>query len=298
MSYVLSPAWHPGLLRRDLHSGDKTQECLLPPAVWIRPSCPQMPTSLFFVNSRWTWTAPHSPCCVLKTWCVSLINWDLDNSLLGLTLLSHHFSSGLWSPSHPQITGSSWMEQWISSSGTIQQKQPDLHQISISKHKQEWTESAGLPGEVFCCASVNKVKISEDMSPRKCCCKTGCTSALSLSNEAFLYSLKISHVLSQVLPQQTSHESASARHDGSLHHMTTRKFHFSFVSLENSNTWCFHTWKKSQKTNMINNLWSSGYRNCKWRCLEYLSTLEEISKPTYVQMESSKHMRKVRGWLT
>ena len=77
MSYVLSPAWHPGLLRRNLHSWDKTQgashlqsefslhvpRCLLLCSLLIPPQ--PLPISLR---------------CVLITWRFSLINWDLDRN--------------------------------------------------------------------------------------------------------------------------------------------------------------------------------------------------------------------------
>ena len=112
MSYVLSPAWHPGLLRRDLHSGDKTQECLLPPAVWIRPSCPQMPTSLFFVHSP---SAPPyfpSQCTYNLVFQPNKLRPWQESSLVSVFFLAH-FSSGLWSPSHPRIIGSCWTVQVV-----------------------------------------------------------------------------------------------------------------------------------------------------------------------------------------
>lgn len=47
-----------------------------------------------------------------------------------------------------------------------QQKPPGLSQIGPSQ--QEWLEPAGTPGEALCCASVNEVKISEDVRTMMC----------------------------------------------------------------------------------------------------------------------------------
>jgi hypothetical protein len=47
---------------------------------------------------------------------------------------------------------------------------------------------ARTPGEVLCCASLKKVKISEDVRPMKRC-RASYANKLSLSIESYLYSL-------------------------------------------------------------------------------------------------------------
>ena len=89
----------------------------------------------------------------------------------------------------------------ISSGGMTQQKQPGLPWIGMSQ--QEGLGSAGMPGEVLCHASLTKVKISEDMRPKKHC-KARYASPPSLTVESYLYSLQISSVLPRVLPQQNT----------------------------------------------------------------------------------------------
>ena len=93
MSYVLSPAWNPGQLRRNLHSGDKTQSASRLQSEFglhvLR--CPLLCSLLITPQPL-----PISPRCVLITWHFSLINWDLDRnppwSLFFFSLFSSRFA--------------------------------------------------------------------------------------------------------------------------------------------------------------------------------------------------------------
>lgn len=68
---------------------------------------------------------------------------------------------------------------------------------------EEQPEPARMSEEVQFCAFLNKVNISEDLSPTEHC-KARYASSSSLSIEYYLYSLQIAHVLLQVLPQQST----------------------------------------------------------------------------------------------
>ena len=109
----------------------------------------------------------------------------------------------------------------ISSGGTIQQKQPGLHQIGTSQW--EGPGPAGVPG-VLCCAALNKVKVSEESRPRRRCTASN-ASAPSLSVEFYLYYLQTTGVSWVLLASAKHHESAS--------HDTTRNFHFRHQSMRN-----------------------------------------------------------------
>ena len=86
MSYVLSPAWHPGLLRRNLHSGDKTQSAsrLQSEFGFHVPRCPLLCSLLIPPQPL-----PISPHCVLITWHFSLINCDRYSHCSPLYFLAH-----------------------------------------------------------------------------------------------------------------------------------------------------------------------------------------------------------------
>lgn len=58
-------------------------------------------------------------------------------------------------------------QTYISSSCTIQQKQPGLHLIGMSQ--QKWPEPAGTPKKVLCHGSLYEVKINKDPRPTKHC---------------------------------------------------------------------------------------------------------------------------------
>ena len=88
----------------------------------------------------------------------------------------------------------------------------------IGTRQWAWPGPARMPREALCCASLNKVKISEGARPMKHCMATY-TSALSLSVGSYLYSLQTSCVLSLV--SKISHESVS--------HDTTRNFHLTLL---------------------------------------------------------------------
>ena len=110
MSYVLSPAWNPGQLRRNLHSGDKTQ------------SASRLQTEFGLHVSRYLLLCyllippqplPISPRCVLITWHFSLINWDLDrNPPWSLFFFLALFSSRFAVPLAP-------MNNWVCWTGQI-----------------------------------------------------------------------------------------------------------------------------------------------------------------------------------
>lgn len=112
-------------------------------------------------------------------------------------------SLGLWGDLCCQDTNSSVQQcqntKHKSAVCTIQQKLPGFPQVCMSQWEQP--EPARRPSEVLWCASLNKVKISEDTRPLKHC-KSTYASALSLSVESYLYSLQTSHVLSWVLLQE------------------------------------------------------------------------------------------------
>lgn len=95
-----------------------------------------------------------------------------------------------------------------------QQKQPDLHWISMSQ--QEWPKPARKPG-VLCRAPHKAVKICEDARPMKWC-TTSYASTLSLSVGSYLQiSLKYSNTPNITCPHTGL---ASSKHHMSLQHMT------------------------------------------------------------------------------
>ena len=109
MSYVLSPAWNPGQLRRNLHSGDKTQSASrLQSEFGLHvPRCPLLCSLLIPPQPL-----PISPHCVLITWLFSLINWDLDrNPPWSPLFFPAHFSCRFAVPLVP-------MKNWVLLDGT------------------------------------------------------------------------------------------------------------------------------------------------------------------------------------
>jgi hypothetical protein len=90
---VLSPAWHPGLLRSNLHSGDKTQSasCLQSEFSLHVSRCLLLCSFFFLISPQ---PLPIFPLCVLITWLFSLISGDLDrNPPWSLLFFLVHFSS-------------------------------------------------------------------------------------------------------------------------------------------------------------------------------------------------------------
>ena len=109
MSYVLSPAWNPGQLRRNLHSGDKTQSASRLQSEFglhvLR--CPLLCSLLITPQPL-----PISPRCVLITWHFSLINWDLDrNPPWSLLFFLAHYSFRFVVPLAPTNNWVCWTGQ-------------------------------------------------------------------------------------------------------------------------------------------------------------------------------------------
>ena len=120
----------------------------------------------------------------------------------------------------------------------IQQKQPDLHRVSMSHQQQP--KPAKMPGEVLCHASLNKGKISKGARPKKCC-KARNADMPSLSVGYYAYALQTSHALSWVSVSKTLHESTSAKcHVSLLQESITwdnQKFPLWFLNAK----WCKRT---------------------------------------------------------
>jgi hypothetical protein len=108
MSYSLSPAWHPRLLRRNLHSGDKTQDASRLQSEFSLhvPRCPLLCSLLIPPQPL-----PIFSHCVLIVRLLAFIKQTLTTLCLVLLLFSALSFSGLQPLSYPRITGSCWMGQ-------------------------------------------------------------------------------------------------------------------------------------------------------------------------------------------
>jgi hypothetical protein len=117
----------------------------------------------------------------------------------------------------------------INSYGIIQQKQPGLHRIGTNQCERP---EPGRKPRVLCHASLKKVKIRKDTKPMKHC-KVSYASSLLLSIKSYLYSVKMSHVLSWVLSQQnTTWVWRSNTPCDFVLHETTKNFNRLYVLLQ------------------------------------------------------------------